>query len=211
MQDYRIEPASGQPPKTLVVLLHGYGSNGQDLISLAPYWQRHLPDTAFVSMDAPFLCEAGMGYQWFSLQDYTPEALLKGAQTAAPHLDKFVDNLLKDYDLPAEKLALAGFSQGTMMALYAGLRRSPPIAGVLGYSGALIGAESLPEDGGKPPVMLIHGETDSVVPVEAWHQAQEILKARGYNLSGHTTPNLEHSIDMHGIEKGGEFLKSVLV
>jgi len=209
LNDYTQGPKSGEAPKQLVVLLHGYGSNGQDLISLAPYWQTVLPDAIFVSPDAPFPCEAGMGYQWFSLQDYTPQKLLEGTQEAHPVLNAYLDSLLDEYGLADKDMALVGFSQGTMMSLYTGPRRKGTIAGILGYSGALIGADGLAAEN-KPPIHLIHGEADSVVPVEAYHQAHEILMKNGFQVSGHTTPDLPHSIDGQGIESGANFLSKIL-
>lgn len=206
---YTHEPASGNTPKQLVLLLHGYGSNGQDLISLAPYWQNAVPEAVFVSLDAPFLCEVGFGHQWFSLAEYTPEKLLEGVELAKPYLDSFIDEQLEKYDILEERLALVGFSQGTMMSLYAGPRRKAKIAGILGYSGALIGGEAL-GDHNKPPIHLIHGENDSVVPVENYHTAHHILAEKGFDIGGYTTARLEHSIDQQGIESGATFLSQIL-
>ncbi len=206
---YKKGPLSGGVPKKIVVLLHGYGSNGQDLISLAPYFQPAVPDAVFVSPDAPFPCEAGFGFEWFSLEQRTPAKYLEGAQAAHPVLDGYLDQILNEYNLSNEDMALVGFSQGTMVSLYTGLRRVSPIAGVLGYSGALIGADSVPNDGKKPAIYLIHGEIDSVVPVEAYHQARAELGKKGYPLSGHTSAHLEHSIDGEGIESGSKFLSEI--
>ncbi len=208
--DYRKKPVTGNAPKQVVVLLHGYGSNGQDLISLAPYFQSALPEAIFISPDAPFPCEMGFGFQWFSLSEYTPQKLLEGAQRAHPILDDYLDKLLNEFELNNENMALVGFSQGTMMSLYTGLRRQSSIAGVLGYSGALIGAETLPNQDKKPPLHLIHGESDSVVPVTRYHDAKAILQEKGYLVTGHTTPYLEHSIDGEGIESGAGFLFKTL-
>lgn len=195
------------------------GSNGQDLISLAPLWAKELPNAIFISPDAPFPCDMvppgyPNSYQWFSLQNRDPKAMLQGAQHCAPILDEFIDSVLKRYGLSADKLALVGFSQGTMMSLYAGPRYKDKIAGVLGYSGALIGAELLNQKPGsinKVPVHLIHGEADDVVPVEASQMAKDALKAAGFEVSGHTTPGLAHSIDEQGVESGAAFLKSIFV
>jgi len=190
-------------------LLHGYGSNGRDLISLAPYWQPAVRDAVFVSPDAPFPCEIGFGYQWFSLSEYTPEKLLAGTQEASPLLDAYLDSVLEEYKLTDADLALVGFSQATMMSLYTGPRRKQQIAGILGYSGALIGEKGL-EGQNRPPIRLIHGESDSVVPVSSYHKAVEILSEKGFKVSGHTTPNLDHSIDEKGIESGAKFLSQIL-
>lgn len=212
MKTYTHAPLSGNPPKSIVILLHGYGSNGEDLISLAPYWERDLPDTLFISPDAPFGCEIGMGYQWFSLQSWAPITMLAAAEQTASILNRFIDDQIKTYGLTPEDVALAGFSQGAMMSLYVAPRRSAPIAGVLAYSGALLGGEGLI---GQPhiarvPVHLVHGEMDPVVPVGAWLHASETLRQAGFDVSGHTTPGLAHSIDEKGIHEGGEFLKKIL-
>ncbi len=208
---YDHPPEGGKAPKQIIILLHGLGSNGQDLISLAPFWAPKVPDAVFVSPDAPFPCDmAPMGYQWFSLQDRNPSKMLAGVKIAAPILNAFIDNQLSKYNLTYDKLALVGFSQGTMMSLYAAPRMNKKIAGVLGYSGALIGAEDLDgQEIQKPPIHLIHGIADMVVPIQAHIMAEEALKANGFDVSGHTTQHLGHSIDEKGINSGAEFLKEI--
>ncbi|MFA5592395.1 MAG: dienelactone hydrolase family protein [Micavibrio sp.] len=212
LKSYTHSPKSGKKPENIVILLHGLGANGADLIDLAGYWEQALPDTVFVSPDAPFPCDmAPYGFQWFSLQSRAPAAMLEGIETAVPILNRFIDETLEQYGLADEKLALAGFSQGTMMSLYTAPRRAKRIAGVLGYSGALLGAESLREEGvHKIPVRLIHGDADPVVPVEAYHMAKAALEGAGFTVSGGVTRGLPHSIDMAGIESGGAFLKEIL-
>lgn len=196
----------------MVMFLHGLGANGQDLIGIAQYWKQALPDTLFVSPDAPFPCDMAYGmpnsYQWFSLQSRDPQDMLKGAEEATPILNSYIDSLLQKYDLKEENLALVGFSQGTMMSLYVGLRREKQLAGIVGYSGALIGNPN--EAKTKPPVHLIHGEADGVVPVTAYHMARKELEKAGFTVSGHTAPSLDHGIDNDGIESGLGFLESVL-
>ncbi|MCC6598128.1 MAG: phospholipase [Alphaproteobacteria bacterium] len=209
------EPQNGDAPDSLVLLLHGLGSNGRDLISLAPLWAKSLPGTVFISPEAPEACDmVPPGYpesfQWFSLQTRDPDALFRGAQNAAPVLWKFMDEQRARFGLPAHKVALVGFSQGTMMSLYAGPRYQEKIAGILGYSGALIGgAPAGPQTLHKMPVHLIHGEHDDVVPIAAYHAAREALEHNGYSVSGHTTPFLQHSIDQKGLESGAGFLRSL--
>lgn len=212
MKPYFSHPKSGQAPKNIVVLLHGYGSNGQDLISLAPGWSSHLPDTLFVAPDAPFPCEAGFGYQWFSLTNWSLLSMLQGAEKAAPMLNDFLDGLLRDYNLSADKLALVGFSQGTMMSLYAGPRRKQPLAGILGYSGALVGGEALIGSAAisKCPVHIIHGDHDTVVPVAAFYHATNTLRMAGLTVTGSVTSGLAHSIDEAGIRDGLSFLQKCL-
>lgn len=211
MKEYTQAPSSGGKAKSIVLLLHGYGSNGQDLIGLAPYWAPALPDTVFVGIDAIEPCEMGFGYQWFSLQSRVQADMLRGAGEAAPILDTYIDALLEKYGLEDDRLALVGFSQGTMMSLYVAPRRRKPLAGVLGYSGALLGGEDLAGAGiQKPPIHLIHGDADSVVEVAAWHHAMKTLKDAGFPAEGGVTPGLEHSIDDRGLINGVNFLRRVL-
>ena len=159
-------PASGGKPRRLVILLHGLGADGNDLIGLAPYWARLLPTAEFVSPNAPFPCDiAPYGYQWFSSQDRTPGAALAGVRAAAPILDAFIDESLKERGLGEDDLALVGFSQGTMMSLYVGLRRSRPVAGIVGFSGRLLAPELLADERrSRPRVLLVHGTNDPLVP-----------------------------------------------
>lgn len=140
-----------------------------------------------------------------------PEGYAGGARIAAPILERFIEEQLEAYNIPAEKCALVGFSQGTMMSLSVAPFMQQKLAGVLGYSGALLWDEN--KDAAKAhkfPVRLIHGEADDVVPVDAYHMAVQKLKSEGFEVSGHTTRNLPHSIDGEGIESGADFLKSVL-
>lgn len=211
LKTYTHSPKSGKKPQSMVILLHGLGANGADLIGLARYWEHALPDTVFVSPDAPFPCDmAPVGYQWFSLQDRSPDMMIEGVEAAAPILNQFIDKMLEEYGLTDNKLALAGFSQGTMMSLYVGPRRKDRIAGVLGYSGALIGADTLGQTAHKIPVHLIHGDIDSVVPVSAYHAAKAQLQAEGFIVSGGITRGLMHNIDEDGIESGAGFLSRIL-
>jgi phospholipase/carboxylesterase len=208
LKTYTHNPVSGEAPRQVVILLHGLGANGRDLIGLAQYWEKALPHAVFVSPDAPFPCDmAPVGYQWFSLQDWSPEKILSGVEEAAPILDEYIDQVLAHFNLKDEHLALVGFSQGTMVSLYAGPRRKNKIAGILGYSGALIGDEGLYASGiQKPPVALVHGDSDGVVPIAAYHHAMATLQDTGFDVSGTICPYLAHGIDDQGIEKGAEFL-----
>jgi phospholipase/carboxylesterase len=205
-------PAAGGKPKKLVLLLHGLGSDGNDLIGLAPYWGRLLPTAEFVAPNAPFPCDMGpFGYQWFSLQDRSMEVMLAGMRAATPILEGFIDDLLTARGLDERDLALVGFSQGTMMSLHVGLRRPAPVAGILGYSGALLGAEILPQEiRSRPPTLLVHGDADEVVPFSALTAAQKGLTAAGVPVETLVCPGLGHAIDEAGLKKGGEFLRRVL-
>lgn len=204
----RLAPASGGRAKSLVVLLHGLGADGNDLISLAPLWSRVLPDTAFVSPNAPFPCDmAPYGRQWFSLLDRSPARVLAGVQAAAPILDTFLDAELERHGLTPDRLALVGFSQGTMMSLFVAPRRAVAIAGVVGFSGALVGAEILAAElRARPPVLLVHGDADPIVPYERMAAAAAALDAAGISVETLTCPGLPHSIDEAGLQAGAEFL-----
>lgn len=204
-------------PESLVILLHGVGSNGQDLISLAPYWAKDLPKTVFVSPDAPFVCDmVPPGYpnafQWFSLQSRDPADMLRGVQECAPILSTFIQQQCDKYGIAPEKCALVGFSQGTMMSLYTAPRyEQGRLAGVVGYSGALLLDPAVdPASLKKMPICLVHGEADDVVPLDAYHMARDVLGEAGYEISGHSTPGLSHSIDEAGIMAGANLLISVL-
>ncbi|WP_322099064.1 alpha/beta hydrolase [Novosphingobium terrae] len=149
------QPLSGKAPQQIVLLLHGYGSNGADMISFVPEWQKLLPDALFLAPNAPQPCVMGPGYQWWALNAFNPAALAAGAASAAAPIDAFIDRKLAQYGLGEDKLAIVGFSQGTMMALHVGLRRQRAVAGIVGYSGMLTGAAELSrEPFSKPPVLL---------------------------------------------------------
>jgi phospholipase/carboxylesterase len=205
-------PASGGKPKRLVILLHGLGADGNDLIGLAPYWARLLPEAEFVSPNAPFPCDmAPYGYQWFSAQDRSPAAVLAGVRAAAPMLDAFIDETLAERGLSDADLALVGFSQGTMMSLFVGLRRAQPAAGILGFSGRLLAPELLASElRSRPRVLLVHGTEDPLVPYASLAAAEAALKEAGVPVETLTCPGIGHSIDENGLRRGGIFLKDAL-
>jgi phospholipase/carboxylesterase len=205
-------PDAGGPPRQLIVLLHGVGADGHDLIGLAPMLARKLPHALFVAPDGPEPCDmAAYGRQWFSLQDRRPAAMLAGAKRSAPLLDAYLDGLLEEHGLDETRMALVGFSQGTMMALFTGPRRLSPPAAILGFSEALLGAQELPREArSRPPVMLIHGDADDVVPVQALFMAVEGLQAAAIPVQWIVRPGLPHSIDPDGIDAGSRFLASML-
>ena len=189
------------------MLLHGFGSSGADLISLAPHWQQLCPDALFLAPNAPQRCGPSAGYQWWPLSAFTPQALAAGARSAAPAIDTFIDRKLAQYQLSDADLAIVGFSQGTMMALHVGLRRPGRIAAIVGYSGMLTGTadlKTLPIN--KPPVLLVHGSADPVVPVAALHTAKAQLETIGIEVSQHVSPGLGHSVDPVGLRLGGAFV-----
>jgi phospholipase/carboxylesterase len=208
----RQEPASGGPPRALVILLHGLGADGNDLIGLAPAFGQVLPDVAFVSPHAPFSCDmAPMGRQWFSFSSQADADILAGARAAAPILDAFIDAELARYGLGDDQLALLGFSQGTMMALQVGLRRPAACAAIVGYSGALIAPETLAtEIKSRPPVLLVHGEEDQVILFSAMASSAEALRANNVPVHCEPRPGLGHGIDEQGMAFGAATLKQTL-
>ena len=205
----RLPPAAGGAPRQLVVFLHGYGADGNDLIGLGREWARLLPHAAFVSPHAPEPCAgAPMGRQWFNLTFRQAGELVTGVKHAAPALEAFLDAELKRHNLGPRALALVGFSQGTMMALGVGLKRQPAPAAIVGYSGALATVEGLPTDpGSAPAILLVHGDSDEVIPVDAMFIAREQLAQAGIAVEWHVAQGIGHGIDAQGLHLGGAFLK----
>ena len=206
-------PASGGAPDSLVVLVHGYGADGNDLIGLAPLFAEVLPNTAFVSPHAPFRCEmAPFGRQWFNVWNEDPVSRLEEIRHAAAILDAFIDERCAALGVADDRLALLGFSQGTMMSLFVAPRRAAPCAGVLGYSGRLEGADLMAaETVSRPPVVLVHGDSDDLLPVDRLDHARSALEANGFSVAAHVRPGLGHGIDEAGIGIGRRFLSSRLI
>lgn len=218
-----VQPASGKAPTAAVVMVHGYGASGDDLIGLAPYFARALPDAIFYSPNAPEPWEGGMmgGRQWYSLAGFDPQAIQNDplrmsdefkamnerVAKAAPKLDLYLDQILTAHALAPERLAFLGFSQGTIMSLHVGLRRT--VGAILGYSGAVSAADKLPaEIKSKPHVALVHGEDDPVIPVRATIETQKVLKSLDVPCETLLIPGLQHGIDNQGAEFGAAFLKT---
>jgi phospholipase/carboxylesterase len=208
----RIAPRSGQA-KQLVIFLHGYGADGNDLIDIGRAWQNLLPDAAFVSPHAPRPCgQAPTGREWFPLTFRDPGERWAGVTMAAPGLESFLDAELARLSLPPSALALVGFSQGTMMALHVGLRRPVSPAAIVGYSGMLAMPEDLDPAGfaaqikSRPPVLLVHGDQDPLIPVQALFHAAQSLAALEVPAEWHISPGIGHGIDQEGLRQGGEFL-----
>ncbi|HLZ65580.1 MAG TPA: prolyl oligopeptidase family serine peptidase [Aliidongia sp.] len=201
-------PVSGGKATSLVVLLHGLGADGQDLIDLAQHLGPLLPDTAFVAPNAPEPCDmAPYGYQWFSLQDRSPSVMAAGVERSAPILAGFIEAELAARGLDAGRLALVGFSQGTMMSLHVGPRLSPGPAAIVGFSGMLLGPDRLAaEKRSAPPVLLIHGDSDPVVPFQAMAAAGTGLIGAGIPVDSLRRPGLGHGIDGPGLGAAAQFL-----
>ncbi|MDD5585368.1 MAG: dienelactone hydrolase family protein [Alphaproteobacteria bacterium] len=207
-----LPPQNGGKPKSAVILLHGLGDSGAGLIGLGEAWRSGLPETEFLAPDAPFPCDmAPFGYQWFGSEDWSPSVVLAGVKKAGPYLDDYIDHVMASRNLAPDRIALVGFSQGTIMALYVAPRRTPPLAGVIGYSGALVGGESLPQERkSSPPILLVHGMKDDVIRFPAMLHAQNGLQNANITVATLARPDLYHSIDDAGLAEGLRFLRKVL-
>ncbi|GAB7554300.1 alpha/beta fold hydrolase [Novosphingobium sp. 11B] len=208
----RLAPFSGNAPDALVVLLHGYGSNGEDLISLASMIQPALPNAAFVAPNAPSqIPHIAAAYQWWPIETFSMAERAAGAAAAAPMLDAFLTAELEAAGLPGNRLLLVGFSQGTMMALHVGLRRTETVAGIVGISGMLVAPDHLQADiRSRPPVLLIHGTEDEVVPFRSMDLANTTLTAAGVGVEMHVSPGLGHSVGQDGLEAAAAFARTVI-
>ncbi len=203
--------AASRQTDSLVVFCHGYGANGADLIGLAPYWQKLLPNTAFASPNAPDPCDAGgSGYQWFAITRHDPAAMRRGVENAAQLFENFLAHELSRLQIDDSRLALVGFSQGTMISLHAGLRRNNAPAAICGYSGALIASDELNQITARPPILLIHGDKDPMVPPTASLTAAQALSEAGLDAKHHISRGGGHTIMPDGLELGGLFLATHL-
>ncbi len=208
----RLKALSGVTSQ-LVVILHGYGADGNDLIEIGRQWQQVLPDAAFVSPHAHEPCAMSPGgRQWFALSERNPDQRWSGVCAAQPVIDQFMDDELNTLGLTPERLAIVGFSQGAMMAMHVGLRRKTAPAGIIALSGNLVGPEYLHEAttrsaaGQPPPVLLMHGHMDEVIPVDAMFTASDQLAASGIPCQWHLAIGLGHGIDGEEIRHGAMFL-----
>ena len=203
-----IKPKSGDVKK-IVMFLHGYGANGEDLVSLSSVWIDDLPNTLFVSPNAPFNCDFGENsFQWFELQERTENEIYNGLKKIGPILNQFIDNLLKEYNLSIEDLFVVGFSQGTITALYHMNKREKACAGIIGYSGLLFEDKDFENNiKSRPPILLYHGKNDSVIGFESSNSAKKRLEKLGFEVNCIIQDNLEHGIDINGLDEGKKFLK----
>jgi phospholipase/carboxylesterase len=200
-------PKAGGAPRQLVVICHGLGADGHDLIDLAPGWGNALPHAAFVAPNAPEPYQgAPFGRQWFDVADRAPARMRAGVAVAAQTLLGFVAAELAHLGLASEAVALMGFSQGAMTALHAGLRRAVPPRAILAFSGALIEPPP-PRAAPWPPVLLVHGEADEVVPAQRSHEAEALLRAAGVPVEALFVRGLGHAIDPAGMSAGALFLQ----
>lgn len=208
-------PLSGET-RSVVVFLHGYGANGADLLGLADPLSEHLPDTLFVAPDAPEDCAgAPMGFQWFPIpwiDGSSEEEAERGMTGALADLNAFLDALMVDEDVLPEQVVLFGFSQGTMMALHAAPRREDALAGVVGFSGRLLAPEDLADDVVvRPPILLVHGDADDVVPVQSLPEAADALQKAGFeDVFAHIMKGTAHGIAPDGLSVALAFMRDKL-
>jgi len=196
----RRDAASGAAD-ALVILLHGFGADGNDLIGLADPLTPHLPNVTFVAPNAPQKCSVNpMGYQWFPIpwMDGSSEVEMgQGFAASTDMLNRYLDEMAKEF--PADRTVLVGFSQGTMMSLHVGPQRAQQLAGIVGFSGRLMRSESLADAVSKPPVQLIHGDSDEVVPPASMPEAEKALKSAGFDVQSHVSPGVGHGIAPDGL------------
>ena len=200
----RLEPLKG-PASHLVVLVHGYGSDGDDLLGLAPHWQKQVPGAAFVAPHAPDPVPGSSGYQWFPISRIDPQEMQKGVESVGAVLDRFLDAELARLSLSGDRLILVGFSQGTMLSLHVGLRRAVAPAAIVGLSGLLAGPP--PERADGPPVFLAHGDADQVIPVQAMLAAAAMLGAAGRRVQWHLARGVGHGVDPQTLTLAGDFME----
>ncbi|MBV1707680.1 MAG: alpha/beta fold hydrolase [Hyphomicrobiales bacterium] len=207
----RIAPKSGKA-RYLIVFLHGYGADGNDLIELGRQWAALLPDAAFVAPNAPEPCGMSpMGRQWFAISQRNDDTRWQGVTHARPALDQFLDAELARHGLGDDRLIIVGFSQGTMMALHVGLRRARQVAGIVGFSGMLVGPEHLDEVKHRAtPVFLVHGDQDQVIPIDALFMAIEDLGKVDMTAQYHISLGVGHGIDPAGLQHAGQFIAQCL-
>ena len=207
----RVKAHSGKC-RQLVVFINGYGADGADLVEIGRQWRGFLPDAEFVAPNAPERCSMSpMGRQWFPLTMRDPEERWRGVVAAKPTLDAFLDAELSRLGLTEHSLALVGFSQGTMMALHTGLRRINAPRAILGYSGVLVeplqNSDPVIVRHQQPPaVLLVHGEEDELIPVEALMMSANALAENNVPTQWHLSAGLGHGIDNAGLVHGALFL-----
>lgn len=203
-----LAPRSGAAARQLVVLLHGYGADGQDLIDLGRYWGESLPDALFVAPNAPRPCAGNpYGYEWFPLQVDRIAGRIEGAKEAAPVLREFLSDLWAQTGLGAGDTFLVGFSQGSMMALHVGTVLESPLRGIVAFSGAFVPADGFGSDVfGKPPILLVHGDADQVVSPELSREAEKQLESAGFEVSLQLCAGLGHGISDEGLAVATAFL-----
>ena len=207
-----LEPLSKAKPKNAVILCHGYGGDGKDISILANYWKAYLPETIFICPDAPEVCAASpSGYQWFDLMDRTPDQVLSKSLVAEIKLNKLIDEVKLNNDIPANKIIIGGFSQGCMISLQTGIKRKDKINSIIGYSGKIIDTDHLSKNLiSRPNIMLMHGDKDQVVTIDCLLEAKNFFNKNNYQIETKIFENCEHRIPTEGSSLGLQFIKKHL-
>ena len=202
--------SSGQIIKKAVILCHGYGGDGKDISIIANYWKNFLPNTLFISPDAPETCKVNpSGFQWFDLMDQTEDEILSKSLIAERRLNKFIDEVKEKNKLKISDIALVGFSQGTMISLQTVLKRKDQIKCLIGYSGKILNVKHLNKNvNSRPEIFLMHGNEDQVVSVDHILEAKDFFLSQKYEIKTKIFQNCEHKIPTEGLSLGLEFLKN---
>ena len=207
-----LEPLSTEKPKNAVILCHGYGGDGKDISLLASYWKNYLPDTLFVCPDAPEKCDVSLtGFQWFDLRDENRDQILAKSLIAEAKLNKLIDEVIKKNNLNDNQIAIGGFSQGCMISLQVGIKRKKKINSIIGFSGKIIDTDHLEKNlNSRPNIILMHGDSDQVVPVSSLLESREFFNKNEYKIESKIFKNCEHRIPTEGSSAGLAFLKKNL-
>ncbi len=213
LKSTNIFPLTKNEPKQIIVLCHGFGGDGKDISNLASNWQRFIPEAIFISPNAPEVCTINpQGYQWFDLASENEEIILEKSLVAEEKLNKFLDQILDNFQLEPDNLALVGFSQGCMIGAQVAIKRKKKINCLIGYSGKIINKKHILENvNSKPKFFLLHGENDRIVPPMNLLESKEYLKKIGINPKIKMLKNCEHQIPVEGVSLGLEFLKNNLL
>ena len=208
-----ISPFSKNKPQQVIVLCHGYGGDGKDISTLAIHWQRFLPEAIFLCPNAPEICAVNpQGYQWFDLSSDKEELILEKSLIAEEKLNTFIDQILNNFQLEPNNLALVGFSQGCMMSIQIALKKKKQISCLIGYSGKVINQKHLSDNiHSKPKIFLMHGANDTLVPPTHLLEAKEYLVKHGLKIKTKMFKNCEHRIPVVGASLGLGFLKKNLL
>ena len=207
-----LEPLSKLKPKNAVILCHGYGGDGKDISLLATYWRNYLPSTLFICPDAPEKCDiSSSGFQWFDLRDDNQDQILAKSLIAEIKLNKLIDEVISENNLKDDKIVIGGFSQGCMISLQVGIKRKKKINSIIGYSGKIINTRHLEKNiNSRPNILLMHGDSDQVVPVSSLLEAREFFNKNDYKIETKIFDNCEHRIPTEGSSAGLAFLKKNL-
>ncbi len=204
-----LEPLSKKKAKNAVILCHGYGGDGKDISILAGYWRSFLPNTIFICPDAPEKCAASpAGFQWFDLMDQSPEQVLSKSLVAENKLNQLIDEVKDKNNLKASEIVIGGFSQGCMLSLQTGIKRKDKINSIVGYSGKIINTDHLGKNiNSRPNIILMHGDLDQVVTIEAFLEAKNFFNNNNYPIESKIFKNCEHRIPTEGSSLGLQFIK----